>query len=427
MTRRSNKGKVSFIPTPDKLSPEKKAAAVKLTPVICKFLMKYSVDHKRRRIIDEIIQTEKNYINSLSICEDVYFLPLDRSINSKNPLIDSDSMRQLFGNIDQILDVHQNQLLKTMDEALPLLSKPFPPHNAYLIIANAFIEVLPKLQQLYPLYLSSTENQDEVLKKLKKSKKFSNFLNEALFNPICKCQEIDDLLILPTQRIAGYKILFERLLKYFPIESFKEEHDKFTEAYNFLGQIGKEMNSEKVDGQTQKFLLNLTENLTKQPPFFTIMKPGRRYIQTFTCTDHTSDKIKGKKNIKHKLYMFNDILLITAKPERATIFSSHKYIYIDAVPLAQLHFSAVSSEKDIDHTFQLGTDTQEYNFFAKSSYERDLFIMKAKKIKSQIFHKAKKMTEDGTEFIANLLNQIHDLYYSDHPKILTLKEALDSI
>lgn len=424
---KKGKRKVLFIPAPESLSDEKKAAVVKLTPVICKFLLKYSIDQKRRRIINEIVQTEKNYINSLCICEDVYYLPLDRSITSEKPIIDSDSIRQIFGNIDQICDVHQGQLLKAMDEALPYFSKPFPPHKAYLMIANAFIEVLPKLQQLYPLYLSLTESQDEVLKKLRKNKKFANFLNEALFCPQSKCQEIDDLLILPTQRIAGYKILFERLLKYFPVETFKEEHDKFMEAYNFLHQIGKEMNSEKVEPQTQKILINLAENLTKQPPFFTVMKPGRRLIDIFSCVDYSPTKNKGKKPLKHKIYIFNDILLITSKPERTTIFNSHKSIYIDAVPFTQLHFSAVSKENDIDHTFQLSTDTEKYDFYASDSYKRDMFIVRTKKIRNQIYHKAKRMTNDGAEFIANLLNQIHDLYYSNDTKIMTRKEALESL
>lgn len=429
LNRMSRKGKpkVSFIPKPDSLTSEEKAAIAKITPVVCKYLMKYSIDQKRRRIINEIVQTEKNYINELCICENVYYLPLDRSINSKNPLIDSDSARQLFGNIDQICDVHQSQLLKPMDEALPYFSKPFPPHKAYLMIANAFIEILPKLQQLYPLYLSLTESQDDVLKRLKKNKKFANFLNEALFSPQSKCQEIDDLLILPTQRIAGYKMLFERLLKYFPVETFKEEHEKFTEAYNFLHQIGKEMNSEKVEPQTQKFLINLAENLTKQPPFFTVMKPGRRLIDIFTCKEYIPNKSKNKKALKSKIYIFNDILLITSKPERATVFNSHKSIYVDAVPFTQLHFSAVSSENDIDHTFQLRTDTEKYDFYAENSYERDMFIIRTKKIRNQIYYKAKRMTENGAEFIANLLNQIHDLYFSDNTKIMTRKEALESL
>ena len=56
-----------------------------------------------------------------------------------------------------------------------------------------------------------------------------------------------------------------------------------------------------------------------------------------------------------------------------------------------------------------------------------MFIVRAKKIRNQIYHKAKRMTNDGAEFIANLLNQIHDLYYSNDTKIMTRKEALESL
>ena len=399
MPAKSKKRAAFVLPPTPVLKENQKNAAVKLTPLICKFLVKLSNDSKRRNIISEMIATERNYVESLCICEEVYYKPLERSIASKSPLIDTDTLRQLFGNIDQIRDVHQNQILKVLDEAMTYLKKPFPPHTAFVNIANVFIEVVPRLQQLYPSYLQSNENYLEILKKLKKNKKFNNFLNEALFNPESKCQEIDDLLILPTQRIAGYKLLFERIIKYFPVETHKEENAKFKAAYNALMQVGKEMNSEKGDSQSQNALLSLAENVTGQPTFFCLMKPGRRVMDSFKCREIDE---RGKLLGNVIIYILSDIVLITSKAERS-IFSFNKVKYIDAVPFTKIRFSAFDNQKELDRAFVLMTDINRYNLWSKSSIDRDNFVMCIKRERLQIISRVKLMSKNGAEYMQKIL------------------------
>ncbi|OHT06916.1 RhoGEF domain containing protein [Tritrichomonas foetus] len=409
------------------LNEKEQAAAKTLTPAICKFLMKMTNDAKRRRIICEMIETERNYVNSLCICEEVYYQPLDQSITSTKPLIDSATMGQLFGNIDQIREAHQSQILKHMDEALPYLKKPFPAHKIYNSIATAFIEVIPRLQQLYTVYLSSNANYEATLKKLKKNKRFNKFLNKALFNPRSKCQEIEDLLILPTQRIAGYKLLFERVIKYFPIETHPEEHKLFSQAYDNLLIVGKEMNSEKGDDKGSNELLNISENLSKAPPFFCLMKPGRRYLGPFRPRE--IDPVKGrlsKGNVKNYIvFVLSDILLITYKASNST-FSSNKLIYVDAVPFTQVHFSLFPLEKYIENAVTLKTDTQEYHFYVKKKEDLDQFVMGVKKTKKQIRAKVKAMSEGGKDYMLNMLNQLKSGYLEPKP-LRSRKDALAAI
>ena len=198
-------------------------------------------DSKRRSILRELLETERNYVDSLGICYEVYYKPLDRSILEKNPLIDTTAIGQLFGNIDKIHEVHKKFILSVLDELAPKLREEFPEHDVYLKIASTFFELIPKLQQIYKEYLA-TENSEAILKKLKKNRRFNRFLQEALFNPKAKCQEIEDLLILPTQRIAGYKLLFSRILKYFPIETYPQENEAYKGILELIDKIGYSMN-----------------------------------------------------------------------------------------------------------------------------------------------------------------------------------------
>ena len=185
--------------------------------------MKEMKDSKRRSIFIELIQTERNYVEGLTTCKEIYYKPLDSSINTEKPLIDSKTLSSLFGNIDKIRECHEVGLLNYMDEILPDMRRHFAPTELYISLANKFLEILPHMQTLYRAYLQTNENSDAILDGLRKHKKFKKFVSRCIYNPKAKCRSIEDFLILPLQRIAAYKCLFERALKYFP-ESMVEEH-----------------------------------------------------------------------------------------------------------------------------------------------------------------------------------------------------------
>ncbi|KAH0785078.1 RhoGEF domain containing protein [Histomonas meleagridis] len=380
-------------------------------------------DTKRRSIIRELIETERNYVDSLSICHEVYYKPLDRTITSKNPLIDSSTLGQLFGNIDQIRDVHQFGIINVIDEVAPQLRSSFPSHEVYLRIANAFIEIVPKFQQIYPQYLSATENSEAILKKLKKNRKFNQFLQEALFNPRSKCREIEDLLILPTQRIAGYKLLFERVIKYFPIETYPNENKAFKDALDMISEVGATMNAEKSDQTSQMQLLTIAESVNKIPIFMCLLKPGRRYLMQTRA--HFVDINDGHLLGAVVMFVMNDILLITTKREKH-LFSSNKLTYHDAVPLTQIRFSMFPIDRMIDRAFVMKTDTREYNLYIKPSRKRDEFINKVKSQKKQIVSQVKKQSEDGMEYMQNVFGKLAELYTSER-KSRSREEALMSL
>lgn len=398
----------------------KKLALTQLKPLFTDYLLKLSNDRKRRRIIREMIETERNYVNSLMVCEEVYYKPLDQSITSPKPLIDSASMAQLFGNIDQIRELHQNQILTVMDQQLPRLSNAFPPSEVYNSIAQTFINVAPKMQQLYTSYLKTNDNVDEVLKKLKKSKKFSKFLNKALFNPKAKCQEIEDLLILPTQRIAGYKLLFERVIKYFPQE-FKEENEKYTEALSSLSAVGAALNSEKnIDKNAENDLLNISENLSNAPPFFCLMKPGRKFQGKIKVKEINPEHSKKHKNMS--ILTMNDILLLTY-PEKS--LQGTNYVFIEAIPMTQVHFleDAYSSNKA---AVTLKCDTNEFNIEFSKVEELENYKRFIKDLKKGIKDKVKGMTENGKDYMSGTLEKLRNLYLEpQEPR--TRKQALDSL
>lgn len=305
-----------------------------------------------------MIETERNFVDSLLALDEVYYRPLDQSINTKKPLIDATTLTALFGNIDQIRDTHQNGILKPMDEILPDLKKAFPPKEKYIYLASKFNEILPRMESLYRSYLSTNENTDQLVEKLKKdNKQFSKFLSASLFNPRTKCRSVEDFLILPLQRVAGYRCLFERILKYFP-ESDEELHTIYKNLMQKMIDLGATMNKEKAGQAEQEKLLGICEAITKKPSFIILMKPGRKYIGHVSF--YYLDDEKGVKTQQGKIYICSDIIVITTEA-KGGFFGGTKIVFNSAVPISQIRFSRNPFEKYYVSGFQMKTDTKEYN------------------------------------------------------------------
>ena len=369
-------------------------------------------DQKRRSIFRELIETERNFVDSLVVLDELFYRPLDASINSKKPLIDATTLSALFGNIDQIRDTHQNGLLKAMDEILPDLKNPFPPKEKYLYLAAKFNELVPRMESLYRSYLSTNENTDAFVEKLKKENKaFAKFLSAALFNPKAKCRGIEDFLILPLQRIAGYRCLFERIMKYFP-DPETEEHKVYADLTTKMVNLGATMNKEKAGQKDQEELLTICETVQKKPPFLVIMKPGRKLLGHVTLA--YLDDNTGKKKGSGICYICSDVILLTIET-KGGIFTGKKINYYDVIPISQIRFSAIPFDNLVEKGFQMKTDTREFNLAVKSSKKRDQFIKFVKKQKKKISHRVKQQSANGALHMQNILNELAQLYTNPQP------------
>jgi hypothetical protein len=305
-----------------------------------------------------------------------------------------------------------------MEEVLPRLKRPFPPRSAYLRIVAPFGEIIPRMHQLYTQYLRTNSQSEAILQRLRKNRKFKSFLCECLFNPRSKCQEIEDLLILPTQRVAGYKMLFERVLKYFPAETFGALLAAYQETLDALLRLGASMNQEKAEtgGASQEKLLTIAETLTKTPPVMCLLKPGRKYLgeAALQLTDDAGRPLK-----RHVVYVTSDILLIGQ-------MVSGKVVYVDAIPITQVRFSPTRVPDLVDKAFTLESDTENYRYLMDSPEKRDEFIDIVKKQKKAIKQQVARQTEEGAEYIQGLLSQITHWY--EAPVAPQSREsALDSL
>lgn len=378
--------------------------------IITTFLMPHvnaireAKDSKRRSIFLELIQTERNFVEGLNACEDIYYRPLDQSINSKKPLIDAVTLASLFGNLDQIREIHENGILKAMDEILPYIKKPFTPTEKYVYLANKILEVQPHMQSLYRAYLQTNEHSDAILDKLRKHKQFKDFAASCVYNPRAKCRSIEDFLILPLQRVAGYRCLFERILKYFPTTS-ETEHKIYKEVLEKLISLGTTMNVEKSDEKNQNQLFTIAETVTNAPYYYQIVRAGRKYLCQYKFS--FIDSNTGRETEQGRAYIFNDIILLVQKASK----SKHSTkTYYASFPISSVKFQATTFTSLADRACRLRNDTHVYNLLLKTPKERDSFIKFVKKQKKRINHRIRDQTMNGINHMQTIIGDLSNIY-----------------
>eukprot|EP01091_Cochliopodium_minus_P002559 TRINITY_DN12408_c0_g1_i1.p1 TRINITY_DN12408_c0_g1~~TRINITY_DN12408_c0_g1_i1.p1 ORF type:complete len:276 (-),score=32.35 TRINITY_DN12408_c0_g1_i1:519-1346(-) len=151
---------------------------------------------KKDLIIDEIISTEKDYVNSLTILRDTYY-------TSFQLILSTSELNTIFSNLQEIIDVN-NKFYEKLKE-VPESRKPI----RSLIKAFGHME---SFVYLYATYGLSYKDANKLITRLKKENlEFSKRLLE-LEKKDEKKWGIQSYLIIPVQRVCRYPLLLKTLI-----------------------------------------------------------------------------------------------------------------------------------------------------------------------------------------------------------------------
>eukprot|EP01080_Neovahlkampfia_damariscottae_P009289 gene9289-1377_t len=215
----------------------------------------------RKQLIDEIYDTEKEYVNSLDIIMSIYYLPL-----KKKKYLEQEHIDQIFGSLPSIQGLQQN-LLTQMDVQM----KNYTP-----LIGKVFVDMALYLK-IYPEYINGFDEASALLEELCESKKgLGSFLEKQSAAPECEGLPIQGFLIKPVQRIPRYKLLLRDLLKVTPTNHIDYENLKI--AFEKIDFVAGFVNEQKRAAENQKIVLQLSSKLDQETQEI-ILKPNRRLIQ----------------------------------------------------------------------------------------------------------------------------------------------------
>ncbi|XP_005732851.1 T-lymphoma invasion and metastasis-inducing protein 2-like isoform X1 [Pundamilia nyererei] len=197
-----------------------------------------SVCQRLRKVIQELVDTEKSYVKDLVCLFDIYLTPLQ-----KETFLSKDEMEALFGSLPEMLDF-QRVFLQTLEERIAAcpnfssLETPeqfkkllFPLGGSFLYYADHF--------KLYSGFCANHIKVQKVLERAKTDAAFKQFLEAR--NPTNQhSSSLESYLIKPVQRVLKYPLLLRELVSLTDAES--PEHTHLTEALRAMEKVASHIN-----------------------------------------------------------------------------------------------------------------------------------------------------------------------------------------
>ncbi|XP_041116664.1 dynamin-binding protein-like isoform X2 [Polyodon spathula] len=148
---------------------------------------------KRSKVIEELLQTEKDYIKDMQMCVQEIIHPLQRK-QVQN--IDFDG---LFGNVQMVIDL-STRLLKDLQDTES--------------IGRVFVEYKTELEEVYKIYCQNHDDAIALLEAYEKDESIQNHILECLEKLRGKTNYINlgSFVIKPVQRVMRYPLLLTELL-----------------------------------------------------------------------------------------------------------------------------------------------------------------------------------------------------------------------
>ncbi|XP_034050647.1 dynamin-binding protein isoform X2 [Thalassophryne amazonica] len=185
---------------------------------------------KRSKVIEELLQTEKDYIKDLQMCVKEIIQPLQ---HKQVQNVDFDG---LFGNINSVIDLSQ-RLFKSLQDTDS--------------IGKVFLGFKGELEEVYKIYCQNHDDAISLLESYEKDENIQSHVLECLERLRAMYREwgktnyinLGSFLIKPVQRVMRYPLLLMELLGATP----ENHHDRLhlTEALQAIKEINVNINEYK--------------------------------------------------------------------------------------------------------------------------------------------------------------------------------------
>ncbi|MBZ3871295.1 T-lymphoma invasion and metastasis-inducing protein 2 [Sciurus carolinensis] len=191
-----------------------------------------------RKVIQELVDTEKSYVKDLSCLFELYLEPLQNET-----FLTQDEMESLFGSLPEMLEF-QKVFLETLEDGisassdLSVLETPSQFRKLLFSLGGSFLYYADHFK-LYSGFCANHIKVQKVLERAKTDTAFKAFLDAR--NPTKQhSSTLESYLIKPVQRVLKYPLLLRELVSLTDHES--EEHYHLTEALKAMEKVASHIN-----------------------------------------------------------------------------------------------------------------------------------------------------------------------------------------
>uniref|UniRef100_A0A673I5C8 T-lymphoma invasion and metastasis-inducing protein 2-like n=1 Tax=Sinocyclocheilus rhinocerous TaxID=307959 RepID=A0A673I5C8_9TELE len=197
-----------------------------------------SATERLRKVIQELVNTEKSYVKDLNCLFEIYLKPLQ-----KETFLTQDEMESLFGSLPEMLDF-QKVFLQTLEEKISsfpnfnTLETPVQFKKLLFSLGGSFLYYAEHFK-LYSGFCANHIKVQKVLERAKTDRSFKEFLDAR--NPTKQhSTTLESYLIKPVQRVLKYPLLLRELVSLTDTDS--EEHYHLTEALKEMAKVASHIN-----------------------------------------------------------------------------------------------------------------------------------------------------------------------------------------
>lgn len=259
---------------------------------------------EREHMVDELLQTEMNYVKTLKTIIEIFYIPLEKLIKSSNkPIISLKDVKFIFAAFPQILSIHScflNELIFTKK------STTFK-HICVGTLLLCHIEKYPKayspLVNYYDLIYTTIRQWDE------SNPRFHAFLKSCETDPRCNRETLQQLIIRPIQRLPSTLILLEKIVKY--VNPAEPDYKCLIKSIQILKGITLSLNEGKRVLESKMRVFSIINNVEKCPPG--IVSFGRDLEFKFEAIEKTHKKMFTKNGRCLVIYLLTDGIEIASK------------------------------------------------------------------------------------------------------------------
>ncbi|XP_012576872.1 PREDICTED: T-lymphoma invasion and metastasis-inducing protein 2 isoform X2 [Condylura cristata] len=191
-----------------------------------------------RKVIQELVDTEKSYVKDLSCLFELYLGPLQ-----SETFLTQDEMESLFGSLPEMLEF-QKVFLQTLEDGIAassdfnVLETPSQFRKLLFSLGGSFLYYADHFK-LYSGFCANHIKVQKVLERAKTDRAFKAFLDAR--NPTKQhSSTLESYLIKPVQRVLKYPLLLKELVSLMDPDS--EEHYHLTEALKAMEKVASHIN-----------------------------------------------------------------------------------------------------------------------------------------------------------------------------------------
>uniref|UniRef100_UPI00358E482C rho guanine nucleotide exchange factor 11-like n=1 Tax=Myxine glutinosa TaxID=7769 RepID=UPI00358E482C len=284
---------------------------------------------KRQEVINELFQTEKKHLQNLKLLQDVFYARLQ-------PVLNTNELRQIFMNLDQIVPIHEtfNESMKKIREKNQVV------HEIGKLVLDYFSgEEGQTLTREAAEFCSMQSMALEAVRAKQKESRFQQLMAEAECSPKCRRLQFKDFLLTEMQRLTKYPLLLQNMLKYTTVDH--PDHDKLEQAGKCCRNILFHVN----EAVREREYVQKLEDYQKKLDLSYLERSSNPLVSDFKNLDLTQRKmihegqltwkINKEKTLELHVLLLEDILVLTQKQDERLVLRCYSKTFAGATDAKQ--------------------------------------------------------------------------------------------